>query len=171
MHAAANPLVGPHARAALLAALLCIAPPVAAGVYKCEGDDGKPIYQDSPCPKGTALRDFDQDPPTLTILPSPPGTATLPKAPPLPEPRRKIVTGPKPKKDVGSGNPAERKFLAPGIAEGEVVARVGPPDIRTSGNGKSSRWTYLPVPEDPQTVTTLRFQGGRLVEVERRIVR
>ena len=29
-----------------------------------------------------------------------------------------------------SGHPAERKFLAPGINEGEVLTRVGVPDIK-----------------------------------------
>ena len=58
----------------------------------------------------------------------------------------------------------------PGIGEGEVVARVGRPDM-SSGNGrKTVRWTYLPVPEDPGTITTLTFELGRLVQVERKVI-
>jgi hypothetical protein len=41
----------------------------------------------------------------------------------------------------------------------------------SSGAGrKTMRWTYLPAPEDPQTVTTLTFDLGRLIEVERKVV-
>ena len=62
-----------------------------------------------------------------------------------------------------SGNAAERKFLVPGIGEGEVVARIGRPDMSTGAGRKTVRWTYLPVPEDPATITTLTFELGRLV--------
>ena len=68
------------------------------------------------------------------------------------------------------GNAADRKFLVPGIGEGEVVARVGRPDMSTSGGRKIVRWTYLPVPGDPGTITTLTFELGRLVEVERKVI-
>jgi hypothetical protein len=157
--------------AAVAMALLCVAAPASAGVYKCQGDDGRPIYQEAPCPKGRELRDFDKDPPTLTVLPiAPPGTAKRPPAPPLPEGKR-WITDARAKRSTATGNPAERKFLAPGINEGEVVARVGPPDIRSSSGRKTARWTYMPTPEDPHTVTTLKFEHGRLIEVERKIVR
>jgi hypothetical protein len=59
----------------------------------------------------------------------------------------------------------------PGIGEGEVVARVGRPDMSTGAGRKTVRWTYLPVPEDPATITTLTFELGRLVEVERKVIR
>ena len=50
-------------------------------------------------------------------------------------------------KGAGSAiNPAERKFLIPGIGEGEVVARVGRPDMSTGAGRKTVRWTYLPAP-------------------------
>jgi hypothetical protein len=58
----------------------------------------------------------------------------------------------------------------PGIGEGEVVARIGRPDISTSGGRKTVRWTYLPVPDDPGTITTLTFELGRLVEVARKVI-
>jgi hypothetical protein len=132
--------IGPVALAALL---LGIAVPAGANVYKCEGDDGRPVYQEAPCPKGKELRDFASDPPTLTVLPiAPPGTAKRPKAAPMPEGKRRIVDA-RARKNGAPGNPAagaatadkaaERKFLAPGIGEGEVVARVGPPNGRSSG--------------------------------------
>jgi len=42
--------------------------------------------------------------------------------------------------------------------------------MSTSGGRKTVRWTYLPAPEDPSTITTLTFELGRLVEVERKVV-
>jgi hypothetical protein len=42
----------------------------------------------------------------------------------------------------------------------------------TTGSGrKTTRWVYLPAPEDPSTITTLSFESGRLVAVERKVVR
>jgi hypothetical protein len=58
----------------------------------------------------------------------------------------------------------------PGIGEGEVIARIGRPDVSSGAGRKTMRWTYLPAPEDPQTVTTLTFELGRLVQVERKVV-
>ena len=152
------------------AMLLCLcAMPAAGGVYKCQGDDGRPIYQDGPCAKGRELRDFDKDPPTVSILPSgvSPGASTASVAPP---PRAsKDRTSTRLPKSSTSGNPADRKFLSTGLKEGEVIARIGRPDVRSGG--KSARWTYLPVPGDPHTVTTLTFDQGRLVDVERKVMR
>ena len=48
------------------------------------------------------------------------------------------------------------------------------PDPRAEKNGngrKTARWTYLPVPEDARTLTALTFEHGRLVEVERKVVK
>jgi hypothetical protein len=85
-------------------------------------------------------------------------------------PKAKITA--KSKSAVPKGNPADRKFLAPGINEAEVVTRIGPPDMKSGGNGrKIARWSYLPAPEDPGTITTLTFEHGRLVEVERKVVK
>ena len=85
----------------------------------------------------------------------------------------KAKTGAKIK--AGSATPvnaAERKFIAPGINDGEVMARLGPPDMKSGGGTrKTARWTYLPAPDDPGTVTTLTFESGRLVEVERKVVK
>ena len=140
-----------------------------AGVYKCARDDGSVTYQEDPCPEGRELRDFDRDPPTVSVVPFRivPGTGTrvaVPHASPAArEPKsRKGVDRPR--------NAAERKFLVPGIGEGEVVARIGRPDMSSGAGRKTMRWTYLPAPEDPQTVTTLTFELGRLIEVERKVV-
>ena len=52
-----NTIIAPLAAAALAG----LAGSAAAGVYKCLGADGKQtIYQDSPCPAGRELRNFDQ---------------------------------------------------------------------------------------------------------------
>jgi uncharacterized protein DUF4124 len=159
---------------AIALALCAAATPVAATVYKCVGADGTPIYQDSPCLPGKELRDFDKDPPTVSVMPLGPlpGTTTRQSLPP-PEPKTKAkVTTPKSKQAAVSGKPAERKFLAPGINEGEVIMRIGPPDMKSGGGTrKVARWTYLPAPEDPSTITTLTFEHGRLVEVERKVVK
>jgi len=67
---------------------------------------------------------------------------------------------------------AERRFIVPGMSEGEVVARIGAPDMSSGGKGrKTSRWSYLPVPGDPQTITTVVFDYGKVIEVERKVVK
>jgi len=160
--------------AALAAALAIVSLPAFATIYKCQGANGAPVYQDEPCPSGKELRDFDKDPPTVSVMPvTPPvGSTTRQTLPPVPSSAPKIKSGARVKAPQISGNPADRKFLAPGINEGEVLTRLGPPDLKSGGNGrKIARWTYLPVPEDRGTITTLTFEHGRLVEVERKVVR
>ena len=157
--------------AVVLALALAPAFPAHAGLYKCARGDGSVTYQEDACPAGTELRDFDRDPATVSVVPFRivPGTQTrtLPREKPV-----NAATERKSRRDAERhGNAAERKFLIPGIGEGEVVARVGRPDMSTGAGRKIVRWTYLPVPEDPQTVTTLTFELGRLVQVERKVVR
>jgi len=142
-----------------------------AGLYKCARDDGTVTYQEDACPAGRELRDLERDPPTVSVVPFrvAPGSDSRIVAPRAALPR--AASGAKARKDADrQGNPAERKFLVPGIGEGEVVARVGRPDMSTGGGRKIVRWTYLPVPEDPATITTLTFELGRLVEVERKVI-
>jgi hypothetical protein len=43
--------------------------------------------------------------------------------------------------------------------------------MSTGAGRKTVRWTYLPAPEDPSTITTLTFELGRLIQVERKVVR
>jgi Domain of unknown function (DUF4124) len=156
------------------AALFAWSSSCAAGVYKCARDDGTVMYQEDPCPAGKELRDFERDPASLSVVPfrlvpgpdaasSVSSRETAPATPARSDRKRKAEERP--------GNPSERKFLVPGIGEGEVVARVGRPDMTTGAGRKTVRWTYMPVPEDPATITTLTFELGRLVQVERKVVR
>ena len=161
-------------------ATLALPFPALAGLYKCARDDGTVMYQEDPCPPGRELRDFERDPATVSVVPF----RMVPEAPPPATTNRSGDAGAKNERSKASkstqrsgsatersGNASERKFLVPGISEGEVVARIGRPDM-TSGNGrKTLRWTYMPVPEDPGTITTLTFDMGRLVQVERKVIR
>ena len=165
----------PHLLA--LGCALLWAPAAYATIYKCEGPGGVPVYQDSPCPPGKELRDFDKDPPTVSVMPlseAPlPGTTTRQTLPATAPGSGKAKNGGRPKPPPAPpGAGADRKFIAPGINEGEVMTRLGPPDMKSGGSGrKVSRWTYLPTSDDPGTVTTLTFENGRLIEVERKVVK
>ena len=144
-----------------------------AGVYKCARDDGTVMYQEDPCPPGKELRDFERDPAPVSVVPFRiPAGSTTRATTSRDASDRPAATAPRSRKShERQGNPAERKFLVPGISEGEVVARIGRPDMSSGAGRKIMRWTYLPAPEDPGTVTTLTFDLGRLVEVERKVVR
>jgi hypothetical protein len=140
-----------------------------AQVYKCAGEANAPVYQDSPCPQGRELRNFATDPGNVSVLPMPPPTGTARAAPPPPQPKRATASG---RKEKPRGDAVERRYLHPGMHEGEVLARVGPPDLKSGGSGrKVARWTYMPAPGDPQTLTTVVFEYGKVVEVERKVVR
>ena len=155
-----------------------------AGLYKCLRDDGTVMYQENPCPSGRELRDFERDPATVSVVPfSVPPSQNSTEA--VPRSRassarstksrksgdNKTRASTKAKAEGGAINAAERKFLVPGIGEGEVVARIGRPDMSTAAGRKTVRWTYLPAPDDPSTITTLTFELGRLIQVERKVVR
>jgi hypothetical protein len=156
------------------AALAGLAGSAAAGVYKCVDVDGKqPIYQDSPCPAGRELRNFDTDPAEVSVIPfrDVPGTTTTLAAP------KAAKTPPATKTNGKKAIPvvadiAQRKFIVPGMSEGEVVARIGNPDMTSGGKGrKTSRWSYLPAPGDPQTITNVVFDYGIVIEVERKVMK
>ena len=154
--------------------LLALPIPAMAGLYKCARNDGSVMYQENPCPPGRELRDLEQDPATVSVVPFRlvPSPDNRPAERPASRPiRSKSDSKPTRKTAERHGNPAERKFLVPGIGEGEVVARIGRPDMSTGAGRKTVRWTYLPAPEDPGTITTLTFELGRLVQVERKVVR
>jgi hypothetical protein len=54
----------------------------------------------------------------------------------------------------------------------EVVARVGRPDMQSSGGRKEGQhWSYLPTAGDADTLTTVTFAGGTVSRVERKVVR
>lgn len=143
-------------------------------VYKCAGDGGTPVYQEFPCPPGKELRNFDRDPPPLTIVPGGVAGATTPKS--AREPRRpagkpapaKTQRTPKPQRD-----PAERRHAHAGMTEGEVLAKLGRPDVTAGGGARKGkgRWTYLPAPGDADTITTLMIDRGVVVDVERKVVK
>jgi hypothetical protein len=161
-----------------------------ADIYKCETDSSTAVYQDSPCPKGRELRDFQADPPTMSVVPfhvdpappPPSGSATNTAKPPVTATstrKGKKATNSTSNGSSGSGtktasgDPAERKYLRMGMSEAEVVARIGEPDMRSSGTGsrQGPRWSYLPNDRDPQTITTLTFSNGMVSNIERRVVR
>ena len=145
------------------------APVAQAQIYKCMDERKQPVYQDKPCAAGTEVRNFDTDPANVSVIPMRPipGTTTRAVAPPS---ARKTSSGKAEK--VRAGDPGERKYIHPGMNEGEVVARIGPADMTSRGKGrKLARWTYLPVVGDPQTITTVVFDYGKVVEVERKVVK
>jgi hypothetical protein len=176
------------ALSALSLALGLGAAPAIATVYKCLLDDGSPFYQDLPCPPGRELRDFDKDPSTVSVVPfgqpapqktpssgkrtgtdassSGAGRAAKSAAVKVPKGESKPARKTEPR-----GDAAQRKFLRPGMSEGEVIARVGPPDMTSSGGRKGARWTYMPVPEDAHTMTNLQLEKGRVIDVERKVLR
>ena len=177
----------PYRLPRLLALALAAAAPCAhATIYKCLLDDGTVFYQDAPCAPGRELRDFDKEPGNVSVVPfTQPAPAPLARSPAgAAKSRAPAASGkaadaarvPKPesrpaRKAPQRGDAVQRKFLHPGMSEGEVMARVGPPDMTSSGGRKGSRWTYMPVPEDPNTITNLQFDAGRVVEVERKVLR
>jgi len=158
-----------------IAMLAAAAAPVArADVYKCAGTDSTPIYQEMPCAKGKELRNFQTDPPEITVLPSAPGGSS-PRPPVKADKDAKSAATPAKAKSTtaaaGARDDAQRKFLHSGMTEAEVRTLLGSPDV-TSGNGrKTKRWQYMPTPSDPDTITALTFVDGVVTSVERRIVR
>ena len=148
--------------------------PAEADVYKCKGQGSTPIYQEMPCPPGMELRNFQVDPPEITVLPAVPrGTAASPAPAGVRanNDAKPAKSGSAPAAKAG-GNPAERRHLHTGMTEGEVLARLGSPDT-TSGakSAKQRRWTWLPADGDPETITTVTIVDGVVTNVERRLVK
>jgi len=142
-------------------------------MYKCAGTGSIPTYQESPCPPGRELRNFDTHPADVSVIPLRPipGTSTRVSVTP-PAKTKRDTTLAKNKGKVRGGDPAERKHIGVGMSDGEVVARIGEPDMTTGGKGrKLARWTYMPIAGDAHTITTLLLDFGKVVEVERKIVR
>ena len=154
---------------ASLAALALAASDSGSAIHKCVGPTGV-AYQDKPCGAQAESRDADLPDATLSVLPSPAGERRVERRPPPPPKppraeRARKAEAPRP------GNPAERRYLRVGMSEGEVVARVGPPDLTTGKGRKQSRWTWLPVPGDADMITVVLFETGRAVEVERTLIK
>ena len=146
-----------------------------AQVYKCTGEGGRPVYQEMPCPSGKELRNFQSDPPEITVLPGVSGAATGGGAPPATARPGKEVAGDKTAKartEKLRGDPAERRHLHSGMSEAQVIARVGAPDITTGQkNAKQARWSWLPTEGDPETITTVTLVSGMVTTVERTLVK
>jgi hypothetical protein len=155
-----------------LAAGVIVSPVAGADVYKCAGAGGIPVYQEMPCAPGKELRNFQLDPPEITILPAQRGAPAngIKDAPPRSARSDKDA---KPAPTVQPAkNAAERMHVRLGMSEGEVLAKLGRPDTTVGArNANSPRWTYLPAPGDPETVTTLTFAKGIVVDIERKVVK
>ena len=70
----------------------------------------------------------------------------------------------------------ERGFIRQGMAEGEVLFRIGKPDHEAlvrdvKGQPEEKTWTYFPDSRDPQTLTIITFRGGVVSNIERKISR
>jgi hypothetical protein len=152
-------------------AILAAAPFARADVYKCAGNGNVPIYQEEPCPKGKELRNFQVDPPEITVLPAAPRSDAIPagKAPPKAQAKSNDA---KQGKSAIAGDAAERKFIRTGMTEAEVLAKLGQPDMTVGGkNGNPARWTYMPAPGDPEMITSVTLSKGTVTEVDRKAVR
>lgn len=154
---------------AAIAALAVAASDAGAAIHKCVGPTGV-AYQDKPCGANAEARDADLPDATLSVLPAPAGERRIERKP-APEPRAPKASRPRRGETPRPGNPAERRYLRVGMSEGEVVARVGPPDLTTGKGRKQSRWTWLPVPGDTDMITVVLFETGRAVEVERTLIK
>jgi hypothetical protein len=148
---------------------------LATTIYKCDGPDGTPVYQEGPCPKGKELRNFDTDPPNLSVIPG--GTAR-PAPATAPRDARPAVGAPA-GGELRAGKPArrdtdaaQRRYVTSGMSESEVRARLGSPDVTAGGKGRgAARWTYLPAPGDPDTITVITFANGTATGVERKVIK
>jgi len=154
----------------LLAALvLALAAPARtpASIHKCASATGTIVYQGHACgPAATAI-ETDAFPP-LSVVPPPPRTSLERAPPPPPKPARVERVR---RAEPARGDPAERRHLRAGMSEGEVIARIGPPDLTTGKGRRQSRWTWMPSSGDPETITSVLFDLGRVVEVERTVVK
>jgi len=59
-----------------------------------------------------------------------------------------------------------------GMTESEVLSKIGRPDMTAGGSrAHHSRWSYLPHPDDAETITTITFNGDRVSDVTRKLVK
>ncbi len=137
-------------------------------IHRCAGPGGT-TYQDRPCGPDAAGGGFDGSTATLSVTPGPGRGTTIVgrEAPPRP-PRAERVRRAEAER---GGNAIERRHLRAGMSEGEVVARIGRPDFTTGKGRRQSRWTWMPVPGDPDTITVVLFEVGRVAEIERTVVK
>jgi len=155
-----------------IAGWLLASPVTGADVYKCAGERGIPVYQEAPCGPAKELRNFQTDPPEITILPAQRALATPPADTIRNSPPKNGSTEKDAKPGKGTGDASERMHLRTGMSESEVLAKLGAPDMTVGAkNAPSPRWTYMPAPGDPETITTLMFTKGVLVDIERKVVK
>jgi hypothetical protein len=158
-------------------ATLALASIARADVYKCAGEGGSPIYQEMPCAKGRELRNFQTDPPEITILPAIPRTGAPADKGAVPAETKaakdaKAAKDVRPGKSAQAGDASERKFLRTGMSEADVLSKLGPPDMTTGArNSGVARWTYMPAPGDPETITSMTITKGTVTDIERKAVR
>ena len=139
-------------------------------VYKCAGDAGAVVYQDAPCPPGQELGNLAIEPSSLSVVPGTPVSGTPAKAHPSAATHSEPAASERHKSS--SGNAAQRKFIQIGMSAGEVVQRIGRPDIDAkSRRGQGQQWSYLPREGDPNILTTLTLIDGKVADVQRKIVR
>lgn len=77
---------------------------------------------------------------------------------------------------VMAADARERGFIRKGMAEGEVLFKIGKPDHETfiknvRGQAEEKSWTYFPHYRDPQTLTIITLRAGVVADVERKIAR
>jgi len=75
-----------------------------------------------------------------------------------------------------SADARERGFIRPGMAEAEVLVRIGRPDHETfsqniEGQPEEKTWTYLPHPKDPLNLTIITLRAGVVADIERKSAR
>ncbi len=161
--------------------LLCLhASHAAANLYKCTAVNGGVVYQDTPCPVGNELRNFDKDPPTLSVVPGLPGGSTKSAPPPASKTARGAsdrtpLDRSAAKDKMNIERAGERRFIRVGMTEAEVLSRIGRPEINGHKKDKRSsgvmQWSYLPNAGDPGTITTVTIVGGKVTDVQRKISR
>jgi len=158
---------------ALVACAATLLPFGAHAVYKCAGSGAAPIYQGDPCPPGRELRNFDTDPPNLSIVPGqsgapPPRHAAAPPARAASEPKTAKID----QRATLHGDPSQRKHVRVGMSQAEVVAHLGAPDVTSGSKQKHSlRWSWLPAEGDPDTITTVTLVNGAVADIDRKVVK
>ncbi|CAG0989771.1 hypothetical protein BURK1_02202 [Burkholderiales bacterium] len=156
---------------AILVHLLVLAFPAPAAqsaIHKCAGTGGT-TYQDRPCGPQDTPAAFDGTTAPLSVTPSPAQGTTLVRRDSAPKPVR--AERARRAEPVRTGNPSERRHLRTGMSEGEVIARIGPPDLTTGKGRRLARWTWMPAHGDPDTITVVLFEVGRAVEIERTVIK
>ena len=77
---------------------------------------------------------------------------------------------------LAAADARERGFISLGMAEGDVLFRIGKPDheafvVNVKGQPEEKTWTYFPHARDPQTLTIITLRAGVVANLERKIAR